>query len=84
MNDEEIREIVPVTLGAMIIAFNTVYWHCGSDKDTILWQCVFMFCNCNNMNTYAYLSSVRASEHRTGGTLFLFLCVWIIFWWICY
>lgn len=35
INVEEIREIMPVTFGAMAIAFNLVIWHLGSDKETI-------------------------------------------------
>ncbi len=36
MNVEEIREIIPVTLGAMAVAFAHADWHSGSDKETIL------------------------------------------------
>jgi len=72
MNVEEMREIIPVTLGAMAFTFARVSWHCGSDKETILAMRFDVLQLCNNINTYA--QRVRASEQRTGDTP-LFFCM---------
>ena len=39
MNVEDKSEIIPVTFGAIAIAFSLVIWHKSSDNETIAFQC---------------------------------------------